>query len=234
MCVACDYLENRPVDDDQPSIWRESGELDEVSARMKDKIRKHHDLYTLRCRAEYMEELFSQVLEDMGIVNHWYGGDHGKGSDVFINEDTVSPIFDSRKGEVTGISCKSNIKSGLNTVRADMSGGRLERFNGDLDKMLDYLSNQNNYKWYFFGTYRRLTENKSLDHHEYEFHLLPNDFVDPLHFEDQWKESDDWKVKLCTGFSLEINNSQSKQYWINGIPEAILSRFSFGKIQIDK
>jgi hypothetical protein len=233
MCVTCNYLKNRPVEDEQPSVWNGEQELEKISERLKDKVRKHHELHRLRCKGEYMEEFFSQALEEIGIDNEWYGADHGKGSDVFIKEDNSSRLFDSEKGEVTGISCKTNIKSGLNTVRADMSGGRLERFNGDLDKMLDYLSNQNNYKWYFFGTYRRLTENKSLDYHEYEFHLLPNNFVDPLHFEDQWKDGD-WNVKLCTGFNLEISNSQSKQYWINGIPEAILSCFSFGKIQIDK
>lgn len=220
-------------------MWENNEILETVCDTVERKIRRHHEDFRMPLRAEYIEDALSQGFKKAGLQNDWYGGDHGKGADIFMPEDVNCDL--TEKGEVTGISVKSNVKRQLDPIRVDISGSRLTRFDeADLDseevvnRMINYLANERNYDWYALSTRRKPTEKryKEMNYEEYEIYMIPADIIDPTAYE--WEEDNDgWKATIEKGFHLRINESQSMQFWIDGIPYEMIEKYSIRTIRID-
>ena len=58
----------------------------ELSKQLEEKLKKHHELYRLPCRAEQWEDIFDQCINPK--YSSWVGSGHDVGADV-ISENGI-------------------------------------------------------------------------------------------------------------------------------------------------
>jgi hypothetical protein len=169
---------------------------------IKDRLEKHHKLYSGQCKAEYWEENLSWALKQAGFGSNWRPDFNHKSG---VDQITDSGIHISNKG------------GSLNLDYIKISGSRLtkhksiqEKLNFLSDKTEDYIlclateksDWTKNIKRYYFI----VIDSKKLNYHQQEWEetygvkgSLKN-------------EVNGWKCE-ASSFSAEIRKTMSDQLW---------------------
>ncbi len=163
-------------------------------------LKKFHELFQGgRCQAWQLEELIAKAIRSDFKKSEqvvWKGNGHDIGCDISINNQ-----------------CEMQIKSGvIKKGFLTLSGHRLTRFKGDLEKITFFL-NQNRYL--IIAVPYEKKECKLGKTHIYQIIYLQNEFLEVDNFEN-WvikKGGTSYFYKNKFGIELTINPSMSWQVW---------------------
>jgi hypothetical protein len=69
--------------------------------KIKNKLKKHHELYRFPCKGEQWEDIFDQCINSES--SNWIGGGHSVGADVISENNNVFEInsrFQNKSGDI--------------------------------------------------------------------------------------------------------------------------------------
>lgn len=174
-------------------------------------LEKYHKIFQgARCSAIELEELIFKAIQSDNTAGHhafWKDGGHDDKSDIQVR--------------VNGVVFPLQIKSGkIGNEHLVLSGYRLGRFDGDLEKITEYL--KNNESEYLTVPYKRIDDTTGR-HHVYQIIYVANEYIRELD-SSGWKEvGKQWKQTNQKGVVFSLRPSMSWQIWWD-IPLSILSK----------
>lgn len=170
--------------------------------RLKRDLGQYHTLFSAgRCSGWELEELIHRAIQSDNVAQHhsrWKEAGHDTEADIDV--------------WVNGHTYRLQIKSGQrdNQGTLNLSGHRLGRFHGDLDKISAYLNNRN---MEIVSVPYQKVEDDSGRRHCYQVC-----YIDPISFRglkgDQWtKKGAQWRQTNEHGILFSLRPSMSWQIW---------------------
>jgi len=183
-------------------------DIDEIILPLTEALQinlgKHHSIYTLPCTAEYLEELISTSLKQIGIDNDWQPNrSHAISTDLSLRDGTSVSIksgaYDESKHTLTFSGSRlgrhGNLESMIESVIEDSADWYFCVAKRESDWTLN-AANEFNKIYYFFAF-----ECKSLPYDEIEWSSKATKSGGVTYFVD------------LDGFHAEIRPSMSHQLW---------------------
>lgn len=176
----------------------------ELSKQLEEKLKKHHELYRLPCRAEQWEDIFDQCINPKS--SSWVGSGHDVGADV-ISEN--------------GILFEQNMRIQNKSGQIDFKKGTL-KWNGHrttkhktLDEKIKFISSDH-YDYYVMLA--RDKKDWECGDKIYYLIIFKSTKIDysSLDWSEKYGKNDKlsgWKGNGNPNFSAEINKAMSDQLW---------------------
>lgn len=178
---------------------------------LQQNLHKYHELFDGgRCSGWELEELIFKAIQSDSTARHyatWTEAGHDDEADIHVRvNDNIYPL---------------QIKSG--TIRGGyltLSGHRLGRFEGDFEKITEYL---NNNKSEILSVPYRKVDDDTGRHHIYQIIYVDSAYLRQLTYF-SWEESGrTWEQTNLYGVIFSLRPSMSWQIWWK-IPEKLLDR----------
>jgi len=112
------------------------GKYKQLSEKITQKLKQHHQLYRFPCKAEQWEDIFDQCINSKS--SNWVGGGHSVGADVISENSKIfkkNSRFQNKSGEL-------NLKKGI----VKWNGHRTTKHK-TLDEKIKFIST-NHYDYY--------------------------------------------------------------------------------------
>lgn len=172
---------------------------------IKDRLTKHHELYTLRCKDVYWEENCANALRDSGFGSDWKPDfSHIPG----VDQTTNCGIRISNKSGIVTLD-----KKGLDVLSIKFSSHRLQKYK-TLTEKIDYLSVKLDDYIFCLGSNSKLFKNKI-----YYLILIESKSLDYKNqtWQEQYNDSNALTKWYCNSPDLncEIKRSVSDQLWVD-------------------
>lgn len=162
---------------------------DNIVAEIKDRIKKHHELYDNKVSSTLWEEILHKSFKSNGLNSIWNMGGHAAGTDV--------------KCEDISISCKSGVIKGKKIKKLSISSYRTTSLK-TIQEKLEYLDQK--HEDVIFSLVH--------DGEKYKIFVLTQPKVSNLNWSEtksQWKAVD----KENSWNEFKISKSMSDQFWMH-------------------
>jgi hypothetical protein len=167
-----------------------------------DRLKRHHELYSQQCKAEYWEEILCWTLKQSGLGSDWKpDSNHKSGMDQTTDDNTKI----------------SNKSGSIISDSIEISGSRLTKHK-TLKEKLEFLSDKKEDYIFCLATDKKEWE-KGIK--RYYFVVIDSDKLN--YHEQEWKETNGTKGRykdkvngwscLSEVFSAKISKSMSDQLW---------------------
>lgn len=157
-----------------------------IAAKMQERLRLHHSIYTSRCKDSLLEENFHNALIQLNVPNNWKTGSHTVKYDIITN----GPDIGIKSGQI-------DFKKNCLTY----SGSRLGSHK-TIENKVSFLENNKPYFTFFMAEVKK---KKS-----YFFCVLQNSVIS---YDLPWKQKDKTFEASSDNYRVVIRESMSDQLW---------------------